>query len=475
MLEKNITGHSREFDDLLICSAKLAGGSQHSKLIYLLAFNSVLAMTAITGNTLILISLHKHTSLHLPSKLLLRNLATTDLLVGVVSQPSQVAFWVSLLLELRQTCRYIFAVTRTTSNILCGVSLATTAAISVDRHLALSLGLRSLKGSEVKLSPGFFKKFKNVVTLVLSNTGQTEISSEHFKGLENIRHLDLSNNFLTTLPSDFLKALKGDRIGAKITLSLAGNKWNCSCASGLRRALDNMAGIALKGDTFCSSPDFMRKKQIYAFTCDRDECMEENDCDDEAVCINTLDGYNCKCVTDGFRGTGKECTDINECESGDHFCAKEGGKCINEQGKYRCECMKGYKGNGKNCEDVDECETQDCGMEGECTNTIGSFRCDCDAGFEKNDEHVCVDIDECGIKNHTCDAIEHSYCFNLRKLLPKDPGYECMCESGYRKVGEICVRRGSTLELLKYVGVIVGGFIVGLLLIIVSSVWLRNG
>ncbi|XP_068689107.1 pro-epidermal growth factor-like [Montipora foliosa] len=332
----------------------------------------------------------------------------------------------------------------------------------------------SLKGSEVKLSPGFFKKFKNVVTLVLSNTGQTEISSEHFKGLENIRHLDLSNNFLTTLPSDFLKALKGDRIGAKITLSLAGNKWNCSCASGLRRALDNMAGIALKGDTFCSSPDFMRKKQIYAFTCDRDECMEENDCDDEAVCINTLDGYNCKCVTDGFRGTGKECTDINECESGDHFCAKEGGKCINEQGKYRCECMKGYKGNGKNCEDVDECETQDCGMEGECTNTIGSFRCDCDAGFEKNDEHVCVDIDECGIKNHTCDAIEHSYCFNLRKLLPKDPGYECMCESGYRKVGEICVRRGSTLELLKYVGVIVGGFIVGLILIIVGSVWLRK-
>ena len=143
MLEKNITGHSREFDDLLICSAKLAGGSQHSKLTYILAFNIVLAMTAITGNTLILICLHKHISLHLPSKLLLRNLVTTDLLVGVVSQPSLVAFWMSLrLLELRQVCRYILAVNRTTGNILCGVSLATTAAISVDRHLALSLGLR---------------------------------------------------------------------------------------------------------------------------------------------------------------------------------------------------------------------------------------------------------------------------------------------------------------------------------------------
>ena len=142
MFQENITGHSREFDDMLMCSAMLAGGSQHSKLIYIVAFNIVLAMTAITGNNLILICLHKHISLHLPSKLLLRNLVTTYLLVDVVSQPSLVAFWVSLLLELRQTCRYILAVTRTTSNILCGVSLATTAAISVDRHLALSLGLR---------------------------------------------------------------------------------------------------------------------------------------------------------------------------------------------------------------------------------------------------------------------------------------------------------------------------------------------
>ena len=132
MLEENITGQSREFDDLLMCSAKLGGGSQHSKLIYIVAFNIVLAMTAITGNTLILICLQKHISLHLPSKLLLRNLVTTDLLVGVVSQPSLVAFWVSLLLELRQVCRYIFAVNRTTGNILCGVSLATTAAISVE-------------------------------------------------------------------------------------------------------------------------------------------------------------------------------------------------------------------------------------------------------------------------------------------------------------------------------------------------------
>ncbi|XP_068752756.1 fibulin-5-like [Montipora capricornis] len=185
-----------------------------------------------------------------------------------------------------------------------------------------------------------------------------------------------------------------------------------------------------------------------------------------------MKGYDCECP-EGFKGSGKECTDINECE-GENSCASVGGKCINEQGKYRCECRVGFKGDGITCEDVDECETHDCGMESECTNTAGSFRCDCHSGFEKNDEHVCVDIDECGINNHTCDAIEHSYCFNLKKRISKDPGYKCVCESGYRKISKACVRRGSTVKKVKYLGAIVGGSIAGLILIIVGCVWLRK-
>ncbi|XP_068752733.1 fibulin-5-like [Montipora capricornis] len=232
-------------------------------------------------------------------------------------------------------------------------------------------------------------------------------------------------------------------------------------------------GIFFRGEPLCWIPDSLRKTPIYNFKCDIDECMEENDCDDMAVCSNRVGGYNCECATKGFKGSGKECTDINECE-GENLCASVGGKCINEQGNYRCECGVGFKGDGITCEDVDECETHDCGMEGECINTVGSFRCDCDSGFEKNDRHVCVDIDECGTKNNTCDTIEHSSCFNLRKLLPKDPGYECVCDSRYRKVGQVCVRRGSSLELVKYVGAIVGGFFVGLIFIIVGSVWLRK-
>ena len=38
----------------------------------------------------------------------------------------------------------------------------------------------------------------------------------------------------------------------------------------------------------------------------------------------------------------------------------------------------------------------------------------------------------------------------------------------------VCFVAGSTLELLKYIGVIVGGFLVGLLLIIVGTLKLRK-
>ncbi|CAH3173924.1 unnamed protein product, partial [Porites evermanni] len=78
--------------------------------IFLSALNIFLSIAAFLGNTLILVALHKETSLHPPSKLLYRNLAITDLCVGYKK--------------------------------LCSVSLLTLTAISVDRLLALLLGLR---------------------------------------------------------------------------------------------------------------------------------------------------------------------------------------------------------------------------------------------------------------------------------------------------------------------------------------------
>ena len=64
----------------LFCSAVVAGGIPN-QLISLSVLNIFLSTTAFLGNTLILVALHKESSLHLPSKLLLRNLAKTVLVL----------------------------------------------------------------------------------------------------------------------------------------------------------------------------------------------------------------------------------------------------------------------------------------------------------------------------------------------------------------------------------------------------------
>ncbi|CAH3030668.1 unnamed protein product, partial [Porites evermanni] len=98
----------------LYCSAEFTG-EVHGGFIFLSVINIFLSITAFWGNTLILVALHKDTSIHPPSKLLYCNLAITDLCVGVIAKPLRAAY--------------------------C-TSLVTLTAINVDRLLALLLGLR---------------------------------------------------------------------------------------------------------------------------------------------------------------------------------------------------------------------------------------------------------------------------------------------------------------------------------------------
>ena len=125
----------------LICSPSLVGGLQQESLSFA-ALNILLAITAFVGNSLILIALHKDSSLHPPSKLLYRCLATTDLLVGLVSQPLVATLWISVVHEQWRLCRFAWEATSISGYGLCLMSLLTMAAMSVDRLLALLLGLR---------------------------------------------------------------------------------------------------------------------------------------------------------------------------------------------------------------------------------------------------------------------------------------------------------------------------------------------
>ena len=128
----------------LYCSANVADVTArvHDELIVLLVLNSFLSITAFLGNTLILVALHKESSLHPPSKLLLRNLAITDLLVGIIVEPLYVVYLMSVRSKRWDICYNVNVALFIASHILCSVSLLVLTAISVDRLLALWLGLR---------------------------------------------------------------------------------------------------------------------------------------------------------------------------------------------------------------------------------------------------------------------------------------------------------------------------------------------
>ena len=123
------------------CTAAWASGI-HEELIYLSLFNIFLSITAVLGNILILVALRKVSSLHSPSKLLFRCLATTDLCVGIITEPLVVVYWMSLTHGQWNLCRYVLVSRIIAGYNLSSVSLLTASAISVDRLLAPLLGLR---------------------------------------------------------------------------------------------------------------------------------------------------------------------------------------------------------------------------------------------------------------------------------------------------------------------------------------------
>ena len=111
---------------------------------FLSTLNILLSITASLGNALNLVALHKDTSLHPPTKLLFRCLAITDFCVGVISQPLFAVLHLSYVTTRmnREAIYYIDEINTVSSFVLCGVSVVTSSAISMDRLLALLSGLR---------------------------------------------------------------------------------------------------------------------------------------------------------------------------------------------------------------------------------------------------------------------------------------------------------------------------------------------
>ena len=111
--------------------------------IFFIALNIFLSIFATLGNVLILVALRKVSSIHPPTKLLFRCLTVTDLCVGLLCQPLFVYVnYIGLYFDIGNFIVEFWNVFDFVFVLFLSVSSITSAAISVDRLLALLLGLR---------------------------------------------------------------------------------------------------------------------------------------------------------------------------------------------------------------------------------------------------------------------------------------------------------------------------------------------
>ena len=109
------------------------------------AINIPLALTSIVGNTLVLHAVWKTPTLRSPSMLLLCSLALSDLTVGAVVQPLFIARDLIVVYSHSERLKHLFlSVSQIFGYFMCGISLCTVAAISVDRLIAIQKSLQYL-------------------------------------------------------------------------------------------------------------------------------------------------------------------------------------------------------------------------------------------------------------------------------------------------------------------------------------------
>lgn len=127
----------REQNEFLDNSAKIeeSRGSIETSVVVICVLNAPLMLTSTAGNILVLTAIKKTPSIRSSSITMLCSLAVSDLLVGFIVQPF---FLASLLTRVF----LIEKISKITAFCLCGVSLCTMTAISIDRFLALQYPMR---------------------------------------------------------------------------------------------------------------------------------------------------------------------------------------------------------------------------------------------------------------------------------------------------------------------------------------------
>jgi len=122
------------------------------------------------------------------------------------------------------------------------------------------------------------------------------------------------------------------------------------------------------------------------------------------TCVECANGYQ---MSSGWL-TSDGCVDIDECKEKNKTCPL-GTACVNKPGVDSCEpcsencigclspeptgcviCKLGFYLAGSGCEDLNECATKPCKKEGEkCSNTHGSYKCLCKKGWVRTKDGDC--------------------------------------------------------------------------------------
>ena len=142
----NFTGHANVSNNTNMFNQANTASKSFELAAFFSALNIFLSFTASLGNALILVALHKVSSIHLPTKLLFRCLAVTDLCVGLISQPLYVIrlldVYAATMSLYPSMTHYVREINRALTFTWCGISVLTSTAISVDRFIALKMGVR---------------------------------------------------------------------------------------------------------------------------------------------------------------------------------------------------------------------------------------------------------------------------------------------------------------------------------------------
>ena len=151
----------------IFCDPALAKHRNSSQLFTMIVvvsgINIALSLTATLGNALILAALNRESFLNPPSKLLLRCLAFSDLFVGLILQPVAAISRLSAVYHCWNLCQVSELLWHVFGIMMASFSLATLTAISVDRLLALLLGIRYRQVVTMKRA-----RFLDVLFLLIS-------------------------------------------------------------------------------------------------------------------------------------------------------------------------------------------------------------------------------------------------------------------------------------------------------------------